>query len=253
MDKYDRRRLRASAFKKHLRDQLSDEPVPTSPGQGAPLSEFGPNLDTPAGAYLGAPEVKWAEASRGRAGTGTGTGTPIAQLNGAVKASATRAHTAGGSIANGGPGQAGAEPALLKVGMASMGLSLAGCGVVIGCEVARTIGPHFLTALRLANRDVRDTELEEGTGSKGQAAAVLTMSGPTVVELPSEEQAADTIIMPIVGDYVHYSRGSGYLIGLQGVVVASDDGQALPSGLRYVQFDGEEWPKVVAVAGLDRI
>ncbi|GAA3343025.1 hypothetical protein GCM10017714_33920 [Curtobacterium pusillum] len=249
MDKYDRRRLRAPAFKKHLRDQLSDEPVPTSPAHGAPLSEFSPNLDTPAGAYLGAPEAKWAEASRGRAGTGS----PIAQLNGAAKTSATRAHIAGGSIANGGPGQAGAEPALFKVGMASTGLSLAGCGVVIGCEVARTIGPHFLTALRLANPDVRDTELEERGGSKGQAAAVLTMSGPTVVELPSEEQAADTIIMPVVGDDVHYSRGSGYLIGLQGVVVASDDGQALPSGLRYVQFDGEEWPKVVAVTGLDRI
>ncbi|MBF4616462.1 hypothetical protein, partial [Curtobacterium sp. VKM Ac-1376] len=135
----------------------------------------------------------------------------------------------------------------------STGVSRAGRGVLISCELTRTISPQFLTAERLANRDVRDAEHEERGGSEGQPAAVLTTSRPTVVELASEEQVADTIIMPVVDDRVHYSRGSGYLIGLQGVVVASDDGQALPSGLRYVQFDGEDWPTVVAVAGLDRM
>ncbi|WIB79076.1 hypothetical protein DEJ28_08235 [Curtobacterium sp. MCPF17_002] len=245
MDNYDKRRRRDSAFKK----QFSASSWPTRPTQAAPLSEFCPNRDAPAAACLGAQEATSAESSRGRSGTST----PIAQLHGAAEASAKRAHVAGGSIVNGGPGQVGAEPVLVKIGMASMVLSLAGWGVRIGCEVARTIGPQSMTAVRLGNRDVRDPELDERGGSKRQAAWVLTTSRPTVAEPASEEQAADTIIMPIVGDCVHYCRGSGYLVGLEGVVVASDDGQALPPGLRFVQFEGEEWPTVVAVAGLDRI
>jgi hypothetical protein len=72
---------------------------------------------------------------------------------------------------------------------------------------------------------------------------------PEDPELPD-----DTITMPVVGDRVLYSRGSGYLVGLQGVVVAADDDErALPPGLRAVQFDGEEWPTVVTVTALDRM
>ncbi|MBT1671550.1 MULTISPECIES: hypothetical protein [unclassified Curtobacterium] len=100
---------------------------------------------------------------------------------------------------------------------------------------------------------MRDAELDERGGFEAQLAEVLTESWPLVVELAAEELAADTILMPVVGDRVHYSRGSGHLIGLQGVVVVSDDGQPLPRGLRSVQLDGEAWPIVVAVASLDRI
>ncbi|WIE82387.1 hypothetical protein [Curtobacterium sp. MCPF17_021] len=101
--------------------------------------------------------------------------------------------------------------------------------------------------------EVRDAELDERGGFEAQLAEVLTESRTLVVELAAEELAADTIVMPVIGDRVNYSRGSGHLIGLQGVVVASDDGHALPRGLRSVQLDGEAWPIVVAVAFLDRI
>lgn len=186
------------------------------------------NHDDPTAAHLGTQEATWAEASRARARVDA----PIRRLHGTVKASTTRAHVAGGSTANGGPAQVGTEPVLFTVGVASTGWSLAGWRDLIGCDVARTIGPQFPAAPRSATREVRAAEFE--TRSE------------------SEVQVEDTIIMPVVGDLVHYSRGTGYLVGLQGVVVAFDDGQ-LPPGLRYVQFEDEEWPKVVAVAGLDRI
>lgn len=177
---------------------------------------------------------------------------PVApRRHGAVKATAARAHTGGAS--NGGLRQVVAEPVPLRFEMASTGLSLAGLGVAIGCGVARTIGPRALPAARNADLEVRDAELDERDGFEAQLAAVLTESRPLVVELAVEELAADTIVMPVVGDRVHYSRGSGHLIGLQGVVVASDDGHALPRGLRSVQLDGEAWPIVVAVVSLDRI
>lgn len=92
------------------------------------------------------------------------------------------------------------------------------------------------------------------------AMTVPATAGPvdTQVDAPQflddEEFPDDTITMPVVGDRVLYSRGSGYLVGLQGVVVAADDDdRALPPGLRSVQFDGEEWPTVVTVTALDRI
>jgi len=176
---------------------------------------------------------------------------PVAQrLHGAVQATAVRAHT-GGPI--GGLRQVVAAPVLLQVGLASTGLSLAGLGVAIGCGVARTIGPQVLPVARIVDPEVRDAELDERGGFEAQLAEVLTESRPLVVELAAEELAADTIVMPVVGDRVHYSRGSGHLIGLQGVVVASDDGYALPRGLRSVQLDGEAWPIVVTVVSLDRI
>jgi len=80
----------------------------------------------------------------------------------------------------------------------------------------------------------------------------LAMSAPAVIERDTDEPEADTVLLPVVGDRVHYASGSGYLVGLQGVIVTDDHGPDLPSGLRYVLFDGEEWPKVVAVGGLDR-
>ncbi|WIB32076.1 hypothetical protein [Curtobacterium sp. MCSS17_005] len=177
---------------------------------------------------------------------------PVApRLHGAVKATAVRAHTAGGS--SGGLRQVVAASVPLRFEMASVGVSLAGVGVAIGCGVARTIGPQVLPVVRIVDPEVRDAELDERGGFEAQLAEVLTESWPLVVELAAEELAADTIVMPVVGDRVHYSRGSGHLIGLQGVVVVSDDGQPLPRGLRYVQLDGEAWPIVVAVAYLDRI
>jgi hypothetical protein len=177
---------------------------------------------------------------------------PVApRLHGAVQATAVRAHTGGGS--KGGLRQVVAEPVPLRFEMASTGLSLAGLGVAIGCGVARTIGPQVLPVARIVDPEVRDAELDERGGFEAQLAEVLTESRPLVVELAAEELAADTIVMPVVGDRVHYSRGSGHLIGLQGVVVASDDGHALPRGLRSVQLDGEAWPIVVTVVSLDRI
>ncbi|SDR03445.1 hypothetical protein SAMN02800687_3400 [Curtobacterium sp. UNCCL20] len=219
MANHDKRRLRAAAFTKHLREQLRRDPWPAAPAQGTPLPELGPHTVQ----YIGAHEVPWAEASRG-----AGTGTSITRLHGAAKTGA-------------------------KVGMESLELSLPGFGTAIGCEVARTVGPLFLPAVMSANRAVREAERAERVEPEGQATAVLPESWPTVVEFAADEQLEDTIIIPVVGDRVHYSRGSGYLVGLQGVVVVSDDGEALPSGLRYVQFDDEEWPTVVAVMGLDRM
>jgi hypothetical protein len=81
----------------------------------------------------------------------------------------------------------------------------------------------------------------------------LAVSSPSVIERDIDEPEADTVILPVVGDRVHYASGSGHLVGLQGVIVTDEHGPDLPSGLRYVLFDGEEWPKVVAVDGLDRI
>lgn len=175
------------------------------------------------------------------------------RLLGAAKTSAARAHTAGGSPASGGLRKVGAEPVPSPLGVPRTGLFLASRGVPIGCGVARTIGPQPLPVARIVDLELRDAELDERGGSEWQAAEVLTESWPPVIELAAEELAADTIVMPVVGDRVHYSRGSGHLIGLQGVVVASDDGRALPRGLRSVQLDGEAWPIVVAVASLDRI
>jgi len=223
MAKHDKRRLRAAAFTKHLREQLTRDPWRTSPAQGTPLADLSPHLDAPTARYIVAHESTWSEAS-----WGAGTGTSITRLHGAVKT-------------------------IAEVGTMTLELSLPGFDTAIGCEVARTIGPLFLPAVMSANRDVREAEGAERVEPEAQAIAVLTESWPAVVELAADEQVADTIIMPVVGDRVHYSRGSGYLIGLQGVVVASDDGEALPSGLRSVQFDDEEWPTVVAVMGLDRM
>ncbi|WP_139196863.1 hypothetical protein [Curtobacterium sp. MMLR14_014] len=177
---------------------------------------------------------------------------PVApRRHGAVKATAARAHTGGAS--NGGLRQVVAEPVPLRFEMASTGRSLAGLGVAIGCGVARTIGPQVLPVARIVDPEVRDAELDERGGFEAQLADVLMESWSLVVELAAEELAADTIVMPVVGDRVHYSRGSGHLIGLQGVVVASDEGEALPRGLRSVQLDGEAWPIVVTVVSLDRI
>lgn len=67
-----------------------------------------------------------------------------------------------------------------------------------------------------------------------------------------DEPAPDTFIVPIVGDRVRYSRGSGHLVGLEGSVVTDDDGPDLPRGLRSVLLDGEAWPVVVPVMSLDR-
>lgn len=80
----------------------------------------------------------------------------------------------------------------------------------------------------------------------------LAVSSPSVIERDIDEPEADTVILPVVGDRVHYASGSGHLVGLQGVIVTDEHGPDLPSGLRYVLFDGEEWPKVVAVGALDR-
>jgi len=74
-----------------------------------------------------------------------------------------------------------------------------------------------------------------------------------VIHLGGAEPDEDTVIMPVVGDRVHYGRGSGHLVGLDGVVVTDHHGPDLPSGLRYVLFDDEEWPNVVAVGSLDRV
>ncbi|MDT0232134.1 hypothetical protein [Curtobacterium sp. BRB10] len=146
-----------------------------------------------------------------------------------------------------------AEPVPLQLGVARMGLFLSSRSVPLGCGSTRTIGPRSLPAAGIADLERRDEELDERGGFEAQLAEVLTESWPLLVELAAEELAADTIVMPVVGDRVHYSRGSGHLVGLQGVVVASDDGRALPRGLRYVQLDGEAWPIVVAMASLDRI
>lgn len=80
-----------------------------------------------------------------------------------------------------------------------------------------------------------------------------SMTARAAVDPAAEELPADTITMPVVGDRVLYSRGSGYLIGLQGVVVTADSRPAPLSGLRYVHFDDEAWPSVVAVTSLDRL
>ncbi|PYY63332.1 hypothetical protein DEJ30_13870 [Curtobacterium sp. MCPF17_003] len=211
MEKRDKRRPRALAFKKDLGAQFSDDPMRTRAAQVAP------------------------------------------RLLGAAKASATRTHTAGGSTANGGLRKVGAEPVPSQLGTAREGLFLASRSVPIECGVARTISPQSLPVARIVDLELRDAELDERGGSEWQAVEVLTESWPPVIELAAEELAADTIVMPVVGDRVHYSRGSGHLIGLQGVVVASDDGRALPRGLRSVQLDDEAWPVVVAVVCLDRI
>ncbi|WP_146245120.1 hypothetical protein [Curtobacterium sp. MCLR17_045] len=177
---------------------------------------------------------------------------PVApRIHGAVQATAVRAHTGGGS--KGGLRQVVADPVTLRFEMASTGLSLAGLGVAIGCGVARTIGQRILPVARIVDPEAGDAELDERGVFEAQLAEVLTESWPLTVELAAEELAADTIIMPVVGDRVHYSRGSGHLIGLQGVVVESEDRQALPRGLRSVQLDGEAWPIVVTVVSLDRI
>lgn len=85
-----------------------------------------------------------------------------------------------------------------------------------------------------------------------QADARRFLDDPQFLDDP--EFPDDTITMPVVGDRVLYSRGSGHLVGLQGVVVAvDDDDRALPPGLRSVQFDDEEWPTVVVVTALDRM
>lgn len=89
--------------------------------------------------------------------------------------------------------------------------------------------------------------------SERHAAEALTAAVSAVFGLDPETFPEDTIVMPVVGDRVFYGNGSGYLVGLEGVVVRNDDDPDLPSGLRYVQFDGEEWPNVVVVTALRRL
>lgn len=149
MDKHDKRHLRTTAFTRHLTEQLSDEPVRTYPV--TPLSEFGPKLDTPAGAYRSAQDNLWAAAARGTAGTGR----PIPTIHGEPKMNAIRAAIGGGTKANGGAGQAGAAAVLRKAGWSSAGTTLAGWGVLLTCEIAMTVGPPVVTALWKANQDVR--------------------------------------------------------------------------------------------------
>lgn len=67
------------------------------------------------------------------------------------------------------------------------------------------------------------------------------------------ESVSDTVILPVIGDRVRYSRGSGHLIGLEGSIVTEDDAPDLPLGLRSVLLDGEPWPVVVPVTSLDRV
>lgn len=66
------------------------------------------------------------------------------------------------------------------------------------------------------------------------------------------ESVSDTVILPVVGDRVRYSRGSGHLVGLEGSVVTEGEVPDLPLGLRSVLLDGEPWPVVVPVMSLDR-
>ncbi|MGW8431225.1 hypothetical protein ACWGJ9_08875 [Curtobacterium citreum] len=148
MDKHDKRHLRTTAFTRHLTEQLSDEPVQTYPV--TPLSEFGPKLDTPAGAYRSAQDNLWAAAARGNAGTGR----PIPSINGEPKMKAMRAFIGGGTKANGGAGEAGAAAALRKAGWSGAGTTLAGWGILVGCEVALTVGPPVVAALWKANQEV---------------------------------------------------------------------------------------------------
>ncbi|MBF4591699.1 hypothetical protein [Curtobacterium sp. VKM Ac-1395] len=62
-----------------------------------------------------------------------------------------------------------------------------------------------------------------------------------------------TNFTPNAHDRVQYNRGKvKHLIGHYGVVVPDENRQTLPSGLRYVLFDGERSPKVVAADGLDQ-
>lgn len=97
-------------------------------------------------------------------------------------------------------------------------------------------------------RDVRDAERQ--VVAPDSVPASVAIDADVDLDLDLE---MDTVIMPVVGDQVHYSRGSGYLIGLQGVVVTADSRPAPLSGLRYVHFDDEAWPSVVAVTSLDRL
>jgi hypothetical protein len=96
-------------------------------------------------------------------------------------------------------------------------------------------------------RDVRDAERQVVAPDSTHVSVVIDADVDLDLDLEM-----DTAIMPVVGDQVHYSRGSGYLIGLQGVVVTDDHEPDLPPGLRYVLFDGEDWPNVVGVGNLDR-
>lgn len=159
MDKHEKRQLRLAAFTHHLGQELSDESPRVNPT--TPLSEFGPKLDSPAGAYRAAQDAIWAAAACGTAGTGR----PIPIIHGEPKMKAMRAFIAGGTKANGGPGEAGAEAVLKKVGLIGAGSTLAGWGVLVGCELAITVGPPVAAALRKANRDVRAAvraEVERG-------------------------------------------------------------------------------------------
>jgi hypothetical protein len=149
MDKHEKRQLRLAAFTHHLAQELSEEPPCTN--LTTPLSEFGPKLDSPAGAYRAAQDATWAAAARGTAGTGRA----IPTIHGEPKMKAMRAFIAGGTKANGGPGEVGAEAVLKKVGWTGAGSNLAGWGVLVGCELAMTVGPPVAAALWKANRDVR--------------------------------------------------------------------------------------------------
>lgn len=71
--------------------------------------------------------------------------------------------------------------------------------------------------------------------------------------LGSGHEPDDTIIVPVAGDRVRYSRGTGDLVGLEGSVVTADDAPDLPLGLQSVLLDGEPWPVVVPVTSLDRV
>lgn len=91
--------------------------------------------------------------------------------------------------------------------------------------------------------------------------SLLLAAAPTTAPFPvgpgpaldfDPEPDPDTVRMPVIGDRVRYCRGSGHLVGLEGVVVSADDGHDLPLGLRYVLVDDEAWPIAVTVDCLER-
>ncbi|MFJ4296337.1 hypothetical protein [Curtobacterium sp. NPDC089689] len=87
-----------------------------------------------------------------------------------------------------------------------------------------------------------------------QALALALADALALTEaLGSGHEPDDTIIVPVAGDRVRYSRGTGDLVGLEGSVVTADDAPDLPLGLRCVLLDDEPWPVVVPVTSLDRV
>jgi hypothetical protein len=120
----------------------------------------------------------------------------------------------------------------------------------------RTTGPQpSVSAVLVDPGTARDEQIgPRGCAtSERQAAEALVAAVTGVFGLDPDAFPEDTVLVPVVGDRVFYGGGSGHLVGLEGVVVRVDEEPDLPSGLRYVQFDGEAWPNVVAVTALQRL